>query len=88
MEVFLIPYGPFGLFHSFRPVEMINSIVNSYGKEIKNKHFIKEIESKGIGDDLLVDTGLNIFGKKNMIFLVKMLKMNFRNYGFRNNANK
>ena len=36
---------------------------NSYAKELKNKDFIKQIESKSIGG-LLVDTDLNIHRKK------------------------
>ena len=45
---------------------MINSLANSHEKGLNNiypKVFRKELKNKGI-DNVLVDTGLNIVGKK------------------------
>ena len=48
---------PFGLLRSFPPFQIINSIVNSYEKELKN------IDPKELDDNLIVNTGLNIIGR-------------------------
>ena len=60
---FFTPSGPLTIFGSLPPVKIINSIVSSYEKELK-KMDSKKLEDKGI-DNLLVDKGLNIIGKKN-----------------------
>ena len=57
LGLFFIP-NPLGLTGSFPPVKTINSIVNSYEKELKN------IDPKELNSNLLGDTGLNIIGKK------------------------
>ena len=54
---FLIP-DPLGLFGSFLPFNMINSVANSYRKELKN------IDPRELNTNLLADTGLKIFVKK------------------------
>ena len=45
-------------------LKMINSIANSYVKELKNINFKKEKEYGNPIDDLLIDAGLNTLVKK------------------------
>ena len=55
-------------------MKTINSIANSYEKELRNPN-PKELKNKGI-DNLLVDTGLSIMGKK-----IKRVSSKFKSSG-------
>ena len=51
-------HDPLGIFGSFSPLKIINSIANSYMKEL---HITIP---KKLNNNLLEDAGLNIFGKR------------------------
>ena len=53
-------------------ISLENPIINSFVKDLK------KTGTKELNKDILLDSGLNIIGKKN-------LKRNFINYEFRNN---
>ena len=53
-----VMHDPLGIFGSFSPLKIINSIANSYLKEL---HITIP---KKLNNNLLEDAGLNIFGKR------------------------